>query len=106
MLQVACGALAPPVRFPKMGDDTILHDNAYDRVRLTRTSDDELRVISDVALKAELRKRFPTLIPQLARFERICEKLLMAFPIWCALHASPWKFQPALMRALLPSIWW
>lgn len=106
MLQVACGARHPPVRFARMGDDTILHDNAYDRVRLTRTSDKELRIISDVALKDDLRARFPALILQLERFENISMELLKAFPIWSAIHAFPWKMQPVLMRSLLPSAWW
>lgn len=106
MLQVACGAQRPPVHFARMGDDTILHDNAYDRVRLTKTCDKELRIISDLELKADLRERFPALIPQLERFETISMELLKAFPVWCAIHAFPWRFQPTLMRSLIPSAWW
>lgn len=106
MLQVACGAHRPPVSFPRMGDDSVLFDNAYDRVRLTRTKDPELRVISDKKMKVELRKRFPRLEPQLKQFEDLCERLLAAFPVWCAIHVSPWRFQPALMKVLLPSVWW
>lgn len=103
---VACGSHRPPVRFPQMGDDSVLHDHAYDRVRLTRTDDKELRVITDVKLKAELRHRFPELTKQITRFEDLCQRLLVAFPIWCAIHVSPWRFQPAIMKALLPSVWW
>jgi phytoene dehydrogenase-like protein len=106
MLQVSCGAARPPVRFARMGDDTVLHDGAYDRVRLTRTQDAELRVISDVALKKDLRARFPNLIPQLERFERVCTELLQAFPIWAALHAFPWSVKRTLLPVLLPSAWW
>jgi len=106
MLQVSCGAARPPVRFARMGDDTVLHDGAYDRVRLTRTQDAELRVISDVALKKDLRARFPTLVPQLERFERVCTELLQAFPIWAALHAFPWSVKRTLLSVLLPSAWW
>eukprot|EP00927_Polykrikos_kofoidii_P009752 TRINITY_DN14084_c0_g1_i1.p1 TRINITY_DN14084_c0_g1~~TRINITY_DN14084_c0_g1_i1.p1 ORF type:complete len:706 (+),score=96.79 TRINITY_DN14084_c0_g1_i1:49-2166(+) len=106
MLQVACGARRPPVIFGRMGDDSVLKDNAYDRVRLTRTSDAEVRIISDVALKKELRDRFPGLTVQLERFEKVCTQLLQAFPIWSAAHALPWSLQPVMMKVLLPSAWW
>eukprot|EP00929_Paragymnodinium_shiwhaense_P007578 TRINITY_DN111493_c0_g1_i1.p1 TRINITY_DN111493_c0_g1~~TRINITY_DN111493_c0_g1_i1.p1 ORF type:complete len:689 (+),score=119.41 TRINITY_DN111493_c0_g1_i1:162-2228(+) len=106
MLQAACGATRPPVKFGRMGDDTVKKDGAYDRVWLPRTNDPVLRVISDVQVKDELRKRFPGLIPQLARIEKLAESTLIAFPIWCALHALPWRLRSVLMKTLLPSAWW
>lgn len=107
ILQVACGARRPPVRFPKMGDDTVLRDGAYDRVRLTRVPEEpELRVSTDVALKAELRLRFPHIVPQLERFEHAAMQVLAAFPLWAALHAFPWQMRASLMRLLLPHAWW
>eukprot|EP00931_Biecheleriopsis_adriatica_P114955 TRINITY_DN9081_c0_g2_i1.p1 TRINITY_DN9081_c0_g2~~TRINITY_DN9081_c0_g2_i1.p1 ORF type:complete len:711 (-),score=127.27 TRINITY_DN9081_c0_g2_i1:101-2197(-) len=106
MLQVACGSSVPPVRFGRMGDDTIKHDGAYDRVRLPRTKDDELRIISDVALKTELRARFPGLVPQIERFERLSVILLSSFPLWCAMHSMPWTVRRPLMASLLPNAWW
>mmetsp|Transcript_70942 Transcript_70942/g.200226 ORF Transcript_70942/g.200226 Transcript_70942/m.200226 type:complete len:504 (+) Transcript_70942:1-1512(+) len=89
-----------------MGDDSVLHDGAYDRVRLTRTEDPELRVISDVQQKDELRRRFPNLIPQLERYEKLATQLLVCFPLWCTMHVFPWSVRPALMRTLLPRVWW
>lgn len=111
LLQVACGASRPPVRFPKMGDDTVLRDGAYDRVRLTRATKDfgkseELRVISDVQQAKELRARFPNLVPQLDRYEKLAQTCLIAFPIWASLHAFPWTVRQHLMKAILPSVWW
>jgi len=106
MLQVACCARRPPVPFPKMGDDSVLLDGAYDRVRLTRSKDAELRVISDKQVQAELRRRFPGLTKQITRYERVATQCLIAFPIWCALHAVPWTVRPCLLKALLPSAWW
>merc|ERR1719502_2436971 len=34
MLQAACGSQRPPVKFGRMGDDSVLSDGAYDRVYL------------------------------------------------------------------------
>jgi len=106
MLQAACGSRRPAVKFGRMGDNTILADGAYDRVRLTRSQDPVLRVITDVQVKMELRKRFPALIPQLQRIEKIADVVLKSFPLWCALHAFPWSLRLPLMKLLLPSEWW
>jgi len=67
---------------------------------------DELRIISDVQLRAELRERFPGLEPQLAKFEKLAMQLLQAFPIWCALHALPMGARRVACKALLPAVWW
>ncbi|CAE8640849.1 unnamed protein product, partial [Polarella glacialis] len=106
MLQVACGAASPPVKFGRMGDDTIKHDGAYDRVRLPRTKDPEMRIIDDVKLKAEMRARFPNLVPQIERFEHLATICLSSFPVWCAMHAFPWGVRRPLMGTLLPGAWW
>jgi len=106
MLQVATGSSEPPVKFGRMGDDTVKHDGAYDRVRLTRTKDPEMRIISDVALKKDLRERFPGLIPQIERFETLSVSMLQSFPFWCALHSLPWTVRRPLMTSLLPNSWW
>lgn len=106
MLQAACGARRPPVLFGRMGDDSVERDGAYDRVKLTRTQDPVLRFITDIQVKKELRRRFPTLVPQIARVERIADTVLKAFPVWCALHAFPWNLRLGLMKVLLPSGWW
>jgi all-trans-retinol 13,14-reductase len=106
MLQAACGSRRPAVKFGRMGDDSVLSDGAYDRVLLTRTQDPVLRVITDVQVKRELHKRFPTLSKQLQRVEQISEIVLKAFPLWCALHAFPWNVRVTLMKLLLPSGWW
>eukprot|EP00747_Dinoflagellata_sp_TGD_P181803 gnl/TRDRNA2_/TRDRNA2_35764_c0_seq1.p1 gnl/TRDRNA2_/TRDRNA2_35764_c0~~gnl/TRDRNA2_/TRDRNA2_35764_c0_seq1.p1 ORF type:complete len:700 (-),score=120.75 gnl/TRDRNA2_/TRDRNA2_35764_c0_seq1:218-2317(-) len=106
ILQVACGARKAPVPFKRLGDDTKLCDNAWDRLRLTRTKDPDLRVINEPALKADLRARFPNLVPQLERFERIGTIVISTFPLFSALHAVPWTMRAPLMRNLLPSYWW
>lgn len=111
LLQCACGAARPPVRFPKMGDDSVLHDGAYDRVRLTGSTQDfgksqELRVITDTQVKKELHQRFPNLVPQLERYEKIGMDCVKAFPIWAALHAVPWAMRQYLLKLVIPGIWW
>eukprot|EP00928_Gymnodinium_smaydae_P043504 TRINITY_DN29132_c0_g1_i1.p1 TRINITY_DN29132_c0_g1~~TRINITY_DN29132_c0_g1_i1.p1 ORF type:complete len:699 (+),score=92.16 TRINITY_DN29132_c0_g1_i1:149-2245(+) len=106
MLQAACGARRPPVKFARMGDDTVLCDGAYDRVRLTKTNDPELRVITDVDFKLEMRKRFPGLLTQIERFETVGTQVLATFPLWSALHALPWHLRKSMMNASLPKAWW
>eukprot|EP00403_Amphidinium_massartii_P038675 CAMPEP_0178445616 /NCGR_PEP_ID=MMETSP0689_2-20121128/40284_1 /TAXON_ID=160604 /ORGANISM="Amphidinium massartii, Strain CS-259" /LENGTH=687 /DNA_ID=CAMNT_0020070223 /DNA_START=1 /DNA_END=2061 /DNA_ORIENTATION=+ len=106
MLQVACGAATPPVRFGRMGDDSVKGDSAYDRVRLMRANEPELRIISDVDVKAELHRRFPGLKVQLDRTIRLSSVLLASFPLWSALHVLPWSLRRPLLTLLLPSAWW
>lgn len=102
LLHVACGTKSSPIVFQKMGEQS---DGAYDIIRLSDDTED-LRIKDVVQLSAELRRRFPSHVAKLNKFESICKALLKGFPVWVALHAVPWHSRWTLMRMLLPREWW
>eukprot|EP00565_Helicotheca_tamesis_P004048 CAMPEP_0185733370 /NCGR_PEP_ID=MMETSP1171-20130828/19297_1 /TAXON_ID=374046 /ORGANISM="Helicotheca tamensis, Strain CCMP826" /LENGTH=711 /DNA_ID=CAMNT_0028403089 /DNA_START=109 /DNA_END=2244 /DNA_ORIENTATION=- len=110
VLQASCGAISPPVRFKKLGNE----EGIYERIKLSRKCPTEekeeemgdLPIVNESQLRQELRRRFPGLIPQIVKYEKLATAVLTVFPLWSSLHALPWSVRSVLLRLVMPQIWW
>jgi all-trans-retinol 13,14-reductase len=103
ILQIACMARIPPVRFPKLG---IAGTGVYERLRLPRVSTEDLPIVHARQFMNELHRRYPALRNQLDRYEALALSVVKCFPLLCALHIVPWSIRKHLLNTIMPTIWW
>ena len=103
VLQLACGAAAPPVPFPRLCDAR--HGGASDRIVLSGAQEAPLPVLDDVQIADELASRFPKHAANLRRYFDIAERVQKCFGLLTAAAVLPVALRVRLLASPLMRAW-
>lgn len=100
-VQMACGAASPPVLVPRMGEEP---DGAYDIIKLAGIPD-ALRIVNDVQMMGELKKRFPKHHTEIDNYFFYGRLLNGHFPLWLLSVFLPRPLRRLFMASPLMYFW-
>jgi all-trans-retinol 13,14-reductase len=118
LLQVACGAAAPPVRIIRMGEESDLGGGVYDTVTLGPAkgappvekgrggpANADLGIVSDVQMAAELKRQFPAHAGAIDAYVSLCHTVLLRFPVWAGSALLPFPLRKRVLASRFMKPW-